>query len=123
MAEDKASTPNSQNQRQLCKFCRLQPNIPIFTREMSLPPCTNIAPYNISLLNKPESHVPHVAQDMALSFSTYVPRKTLFSLDATDVCHSHFLQRCNSFYSCEKFTIVCKDKCTAFSTNTGPPFN
>ena len=60
-------------------------------REMPLPPCTNIAPYNISLLNKAENRVPHVAQDEALSSSTYVPRKTLFSLGATDVCHSHFL--------------------------------
>lgn len=90
-APDKVSTPYSRNQRQLCKFCLLQPNIPTLTREMSLPPCTNIAPYNISLLNKAESRVPHVSQDKALSFSTYVPRKTLFSLGATDVCHSHFL--------------------------------
>lgn len=122
--EDKVSTPKSQNQRQLCKFCRLQPNIPTFTREMSLSACTNITPYNISLLNKAESRVPHVAQDKALSFfSIYVPRKTLFSLGATDVCVLTFLQRCNSFYSCEKFTIACTDKYTNFSANTGPSFN
>jgi hypothetical protein len=33
------------------------------------------------------------------------------------------LQRCNSFYSCEKFTIACRDKYTDFNTNTSPPFN